>query len=570
MGLFSDRCTNVQCDQRVRKGSQFCPKCGAPAPKGLTKCGRCGSEVRTSSKFCWKCGANTADMAKPPVLGDRWVRSSDDFAVRIDEQDVKGWLTKPLTIEHGTRAMLFQGGRLKGELHEGRHDMGGFLKTLNHFMIDQAAAVVLIDAGDVSIELRTGELWTEDKYEVESVERIVLRIKDADSMFVNLFKSCNRVRLSDLEAELADEVQMLLAGLVGRYRVEELFSNLELRNELETRLRDTLSATLERLGLELAQLRFVKFACEAYEEIRRKQAEIAAGEARTDVAEDRVKLNRRIREALTQDKMDAFKSANDFEQFVRQTEHEMGLKEVIRQDEMDVLKERFNFERDREKILRRIEIMGIENDARREEAWKALTADEDMLDERRRRELERRIKDAKSEIDVRKAQIDLDDYEAKLGIDRLMRMKDMEFLEDQRAQKLEEEKLKVRGQATVEALLSIVDGPAADRIVQLEELRRREKMSPEQILALAAGASPEAARTLAHRYEADGQLSAERAKLLEKQLADQRQTYESFADRTERLIKISLEQMGMVAGVREKKNYEGHEGHEEARRKEKD
>ena len=68
MGLFTDRCTNSECGHRVRKGSQFCPKCGAPGPKGLTQCGSCRAEVRTSSKYCWRCGADLSKVAKPLIL----------------------------------------------------------------------------------------------------------------------------------------------------------------------------------------------------------------------------------------------------------------------------------------------------------------------------------------------------------------------------------------------------------------------------------------------------------------------------------------------------------------------
>jgi len=579
MGFFTDKCINAECGGRVRKGSQFCPRCGAPAPKGLTQCGSCRAEVRTSSKFCWRCGADLAMSAKPFVFGDRWARRPEDFAVRVDDQDIKGWLTKPLIVEHGTRAMLFQAGRCRGELNEGRYDMGGFLKTLNHFMIDQAASVMLADAGDATVDLENGGLWTADHFEVGTVERLVLRIKDPDSLFVNLFKGRNRIGLDDLETQLAGEVQMLLAGIVSALPAEALFTDLAVRGRIEAQLREAIATTLGRLGLELVQLRFIGFVGEAYERLRQKQAqlslegkeaqlELERQEQAVDQKEQRSRLERRLREVLTQDKMDEFRSEKEFADFVRQTEHELGLKEVIRADELARLSARFQFERDREGILRRIEIEGIEDNARRERAWKELLAEEQQRDERQRKELERQLAAARNDAEKRNVQREVqrldhaekmrqteqehlqDLREARDGLDLLERVKKIDQDEADREQGREARLLEARSKATAEALLSIVDGPAADRIVQLEELRRRQNMSPEQLLALAAAASPAAAESLARKYQADGQVSAERAQLLERQIAEQRQMADSHADRMERLMHLALSQMGDVAGTR--------------------
>jgi hypothetical protein len=568
MGFFTDRCINPACGHRVRKGSQFCPKCGEASPKGLTQCGSCRAEVRTSSKFCWRCGADLAKVAKPLVFGDRWARRCEDFAVRIDDQDVKGWLTKPLIIEHGTRALLFQAGKYKGELGEGRHDMGGFLKRLNHFLIDLAASVVLVDAGDVTVDLENGGLWSADRFELGAVSRLVFRIRDPDSMFVNLFKSRGRIGLGDLESQLADEVQMLLVGIVAAENAEGLFTSTAAREGIETGLRETIGKTLDRMGLELVQVRFISFVGPHYEELRAKRGELRREEGEADIAIERTRLSQRLREAMTQERMDAFKTDKDFEDFVRQTEHEMGLKGVIRDDEMQRLRERFAFERNRESLLRRIEIEGIVIDERRDQAWKELLADEKLRDERFRGDLERQLAAARTEAEKRNIEREMqrldhiekmrqdeqehlqDMREARDGLDLLERTKNIEQDEADRQQKREAETLAARSKATVEALLSIAEGPAGDRIVQLEALRRRQNMSPEQILALAAEASPAAAQALAARYQADGQLSAERIDQLEKHLVEQRQMSESYADRIERLTQFALSQMGDVAGTR--------------------
>jgi SPFH domain/Band 7 family protein/double zinc ribbon protein len=568
MGFFSDRCQNPECGYRVKKGSTFCPKCGTSAPKGLTRCGQCGAEVGTASKFCWRCGCDLAEAAKPMVYDDRWARRAGDFAVRLQSQDVKGWLSKPLIIEHGTRAMMFQNGKYRGELNEGRHDMGGFLTKVNHFLIDQPADVILFDGGDISLDLENPGLWTSDEMEVGTASRAVLRVQAPDSFFQNLLKARNRIGTGEIRQELADEVQMALAGIVNQHTADELFRDPNIRDEIEAALRETLTQTLSRIGMQLVQVRFISFGGEAYEALRQERGELRVEEQQADIQADRYRLAQRMREALTQERMDEFKTEQDFEGFVRQVEHELGLKNVLREDEMDRLKERLRFDRDREGILRRIEIQGIEDDNRRERAWKELLEQERHRDEQQQRELQRDLGRAQNDAEKRKIELELQRLEHaedmrqaedgqrllsqqnRMELDRAREEQEMEIGKARSEQEIEAQRLEARSKATAEALLSIVDGPAADRIAQLEELRRKEGMSPEQILALTAGTSPEAARTLAKKYEAEGQLSSEKAELLERQMADQRQMAEDHANRLERLMQISLEQMGSVAGTR--------------------
>jgi hypothetical protein len=94
-----------------------------------------------------------AAVAKPLLADDRWLRRPGEFAVLVADHDIKGRLAKPLIIEHGTRAMLFQSGKFKGEIGEGRYNMDGFFKKLVHLSSDLAASIVLCDAGDVTIDL---------------------------------------------------------------------------------------------------------------------------------------------------------------------------------------------------------------------------------------------------------------------------------------------------------------------------------------------------------------------------------------------------------------------------------
>lgn len=568
MGLFTNRCVNPECRHRVRKGSQFCPKCGDGAPRGLARCGSCGSEVSATSKFCWKCGVDLAEVAKPLLADDRWARRPGEFAVLVADQDIKGRLAKPLIIEHGTRAMLFQAGKFKGEICEGRYNMSGFFKKLIRLSSDLAASVVICDAGDVTIDLENGDLWTSDTMEVGTAARLVLRIKDPDAMYVNLFKGHGCIGLDDIELQLAGEIQMLLSGIVAEHEAEELFSKVEARNLIEVRLRETIAVTLSRLGLELVQLRFISFSGEAYEKIRAERGDLATAEGHAGVREGWTKLHMRLRDTESQDKMDECKNSADLKDFIAQTVHEMKLKDAIRDNEIDSLVERFEYDRNRANVLRRIEIQTLENESDRDRAWLDLLALERRTDEAHKHDLGRKLADAKSEHEIAAIRVEVsklehaedlrqrreehiqDMIEARDGMDNLKRVKDIEQDQADREQQREAATLEARSKATAESLLSIMDGPAADRIVRIEELRNQQNMSPEQILAVAANASPEAANALAAKYQAEGQLQAGMVDQLKQQIDQQQGITDKHADRLERVMQSAMEQMGHVAGTR--------------------
>jgi hypothetical protein len=524
--------------------------------------------VSATSKFCWKCGVDLAQVAKPLLADDRWARRPGEFAVLVADQDIKGWLAKPLIIEHGTRAMLFQAGKFKGEIGEGRYNMAGFFKKLVHLSSDLAATVVICDAGDITIDLENGDLWTSDTIEVGTTARLVLRIQDPDAMFVNLFKGHGCIGLDDIELQLAGEVQMLLSGIVAERESEELFTNVEARNVIETRLRETVEVTLSRLGLELVQLRFISFSGEAYEKLRSEKGDLRVEEGRAGIREGWTKLHMRLRDTKLQDKMDECKSSAELKDFIAQTLHEMKLKDVIRDNEVDSLVERFEFDRNRKSVLRRIEIQAIEDDSDRDKAWLNLLAEERRTDEAHKRNLDRQLADAQNEQEIAKVRLEVtklehieqlrqqheehiqDMVEARDGMDNLERVKKIEQDEADREQQREAATLEARSKATAEALLSIVDGPAADRIVRIEELRNQQNMSPEQILAIAANASPEAANALAAKYQAEGQVQAGMVDQLQQQIDQQQDMADKHADRLERVMQSAMEQMGHVAGTR--------------------
>lgn len=271
----------------------------------------------------------------------------------------------------------------------------------------------------------------------------------------------------------------------------------------------------------------------------------------------------RLREVLTDDKLGKFK----FDEIVRQAEHDLGLKQVIRADEMARLAERFSFERNREGVVRRIEVAGIENDHAREQAWKELDARERQADETHRHDLQRQLAVAQGELDQRKIRVELErlDHAERLRqreerarsetVVRKTRLEAERAEHDEKVRRTEaalglqkqlwaneadaeERQLRSRAGADVAALLSVVGGSEAQRILELEKLRIRKGMTAEQMLAMAAEASPEAAAALRIRYSQDA---------AKERLEEQQRSSDTHADRMATLMGTAMNQMGNVA-----------------------
>jgi rubrerythrin len=120
---------------------------------------------------------------------------------------------------------------------------------------------------------------------------------------------------------------------------------------------------------------------------------------------------------------------------------------------------------------------------------------------------ERDVKDQDAQLDVlnRKREADRRHYEAQ---------KDAELRHMER-------KLAMYRDSSVQALAAALDGPEAERLLRLEELRTQERMTPEQLLFFVAAKSPDVARAMAKKYEAEGLVkNAQFEKMLAEQKAE--------------------------------------------------
>ncbi|MFV2070582.1 MAG: zinc-ribbon domain-containing protein, partial [Pirellulales bacterium] len=325
MGFFSDKCP--ECGAKVRRGASFCSACGTSAPKATAACPACGKEVKTASKYCGQCGAPLRSPESEDIPVDhfnRWSRAEDEFARRIEATDLHGMLKRGLVVEPGTQALIFQGGHLAAMAGAGTYHLN---RPLEQVDTASPATAILIDAGETILKLLYRNVRTQEDVAVDATVQVVVQLADAAALHANLMHGRESLSISDLARLLWSESANVIQARVKQESVKQLDANLELKTALEDDLRENISTALGRNGLQLVQLRFVQFSSEAYDKVRDKRAETSIAEEKLDDTQHRVALRQRLRETLTRDRMDKFTSAKDFEEFVRQTEHELGMKD---------------------------------------------------------------------------------------------------------------------------------------------------------------------------------------------------------------------------------------------------
>lgn len=371
--LFQNKCSN--CGRDIPRDVNFCPYCGAATASGRIKCGNCGAENQANATFCRQCGQPLSQTAAPVMENNRWRRSDNDFAARIEVSDLRGILAKELIIEPGTRAMLVADGQNIGVVGPGRYTLQTFIDSLPvlNTLLDanKSITAMLADTGDVDLDFDLQNLFTRDPLKISAVCKVVVQLTNPVLFITNLMKDRRAFPLGELRGYLQDEVLDAAREFIGARAVDELARNLELKKQMEVAIDAHLNRTLERTGLRFVQIRTLDYKLERYDAVNKirqdyflqigeheaKNAgrkrlldaqqegwlhDLAEETAKTELHEKRVALWDRMRRSVLSDKMNQVQTEQEFEKFV----HDVDKEKLLRADEMQTLKRDFVERRD--------------------------------------------------------------------------------------------------------------------------------------------------------------------------------------------------------------------------------
>jgi hypothetical protein len=508
------------------------------------QCRQCGAVVDSSAKFCSGCGAVLAGAVPGGMEGMLWRRGADDFATRVDEDDLPGVLKKGIIVEQGTKALLFVNGAFAEILPAGRHDIGGLGPKLRRFDPYRTGTAVLVDAGDTEFEFTITDVRTKDPLALDVTCKVVVQIENPAFFFNNVMKGRRSYLVSDLRSTLYDELQNAFNEAVGKKSVTELNWDLSLKRQFEVSVENHLRTTFQRNGYNFIQLRTIDYRFRGYDKIRGIHEEIFLLVSEEDAAlqkrkrlfdvydkdklqdiieltreadhhEKRIDVLQRMRRLVSSDKMNEIRTVDDFESFI----HEIDKGKSLRNEEVKSLINTFaQSGLRREFLLRKIELeqeIEFENlrlvgreeiELKRfevEAKRKRMAFDEDMKAQIDLAAAGRGIKvdDAKADAVIRRTELEGDEEELRIALDARERKLKMDAQAKRDEMEIEADRLKRLTEMGIEALITASGEEQAKLLADLKKTEILKGMTDDQILALGAKDSPELAKAFVEKFK---------------------------------------------------------------------
>lgn len=515
MGFFTERCPN--CGKNISKNAEYCSSCGCPTAGSWATCNRCKASVGSESRFCWKCGAEQNPESRPSAYGFRWQRSPFDFAMRVDLAVPEQILQPGIQIDDGTLALLFQDGQYKGMLQPGYYSTDAFFQGLPTVDRQRAAHATILDMQGAEIDFLLENVRVKEQVPIDVRVRLLFRIREPKLFVDTVLQSASTFSTKDLTDRFRGDVTAAVQQKLAGHSADELMVEVRARELLEADLVAQLAPVLSARGLEIVGVRLADFGGQAIEYIREKLGDL--GKITREF-----EINRKLRDALRDDKAAAFRGEQQLNDYYEQVTTEFGFKSAERDQERQRFTRttehrseleglRQDYEKRRSEILNRLDEQKLRHQDELVEVHHELEVGRlrfnDQIESNRVRfeeslQQQDRQFGLGQEMQVKQAHTDLE--VARAGVEALKLVKEakheLRAKEEDLNTRLEAERLKNRGEASMQALLASMSGEQADRLLKLAELEMRKGLSVEQALALVVEKSPEIAPAIAAALKA--------------------------------------------------------------------
>jgi len=527
MGIFSDKChslinsdtgkaltgdalmaakqdqSTLRCGNAVKKSAKFCNKCGSPAPGGWWKCPSCSKWVGNESHFCWNCNTPLHPEQRAGIAGGRWQNRAGVFAEVLEVGDIKKLLKDGLIVSEGTVALVLDSGAYKDFLMPGSHNVDSLARKINNWGSPPPRTVILVEASEVVLPIRAENLRSAEDLEVRFYGEVILRFnpKLAKGFVANLLKSQRELTLEEIGEALENEIRHAVEQFCTTSTIEDIVKDPARRLHLEDSLREVLERTVESWGIEVVRVSAAEFSGRAYEELRQKSGEVE--EKRRDL-----EFNERLRELLKSEKMGEFKSESDLEEYIAQLAQERGVSDSHREHELTRLKQ-----------VQRHELEAAEAVHQMDEEDSRVSHDIGIDNLRDAYARAKQVQDAEADIEV-----------GKMGL---------ELRSEKEAGKLKamSGKADILKGVSMETRISLEEDPQKRaELIKLHTMEVMKGRSTEEILAIAAQESPEAARALTESLRARNS-----------DLDEQKKLSAEHSAQLERILDKSLKAMGEAA-----------------------
>ena len=224
MNLFSKpKCPN--CQKPIPEEARFCPSCGTAVGGGERRCGVCGAVNRSDAVFCGNCGKPLAQSEAPEIIRHRWTRTEDEFAVRIEADDLPGRLKKGVLVEPGTNAMVIEHGANRGLLPPGEYTLTNVSQHIKDWLtgsIPESTTFLLVGVVPTDLEFNLGGRYTREPLPIGVVLRVTLEVSDPGKFLVNVLRGRERLTKEEVREFLYPEVVQVVDRWLREHTLQEL------------------------------------------------------------------------------------------------------------------------------------------------------------------------------------------------------------------------------------------------------------------------------------------------------------------------------------------------------------
>ena len=354
MGIFTVKCTNPECGSRQKRSKSKCTECGTVLPHINRRCWNCSRTVSSDSKYCWKCGADLAKSGWKAMLGTTWQPKENELAVKVNSVEMPGTFNKSISIEQGTKALIIIENKIADELGPGTHTIENIVGIINRFGKNKKIIIVLVADRLFTIPFSFEGIRTADKKSLNISADILLRIADIETLFLQLLATESVVTIDDIKDDIKKDIETGIKLFARRISEKEIYDNPLLANEMTIDVRTALNEPLDTSGLELVGIKNFRATNTGTEELLKKSDELNVVE--------------RMQTLLTNNEISKLKDKHRLREFIEGADQENKMKIEIREDEYKRLQSQLEFVRDKEDVIRAIEISQIQNDSKRNEA----------------------------------------------------------------------------------------------------------------------------------------------------------------------------------------------------------
>ncbi len=391
------------CNAEIDKNANFCPHCRTPTSARMGDCPFCGQKTNLSANYCTQCRMRLPEQPEPAVRDRVWRAGPEDFAVRLDPENIDGRYYKDIEIQIGQQAVILVDGRAEQEPRgPGIYTAQTLFERFLSLGRGQRVRALIVQGGPVPISFELIDLRTADGLKVKCNCEVAVAIANPTIFFAHTMRQQQHYTQDDLRRLLFEQVRNAVREYVSSQRFDQLASTMAVRQNIDTAVQRHLEQTLADSGLSIREVRTAEFEHPrldaindmqsdtdlTIEELRvqRDRRERLGEQARADedltteelteetrIFEERAAVWERMRRAMSGERANEIRSEQDFADFLAEIDN----RKVLREEELDILKEEFaNRKQDRHAARAQIAYLArLEHDYERKRAELAQRSD---------------------------------------------------------------------------------------------------------------------------------------------------------------------------------------------------